>query len=575
MKKSRQILSVLLALVLLAASVGCGGVTEEEKGQPSGTVTETTDTDSATETENTATETSQSPSDTDEENVTAEIVEYTPKADRLENISLSNPELDRYSYTADSEEGDFDSDFSCTLELEDGSLSGAARLEENSQASGGSLVDIAGNAETDLVTVTFTVPASGLYCITAGCSFPYGEKANNVLIDGANVGELHGLEQTSDIIELSLSGIYIAGGEHTLTLSPGWGWWQADYIRITAENGTSATKTKEKSSELCDIYATLEAKMLYQFLQDIDGKYTLSGQVGDNGMASNEFISVYEATGRYPAILGLDLMSYSPVRAAHGEKCVTVQKAIDYYTNQGGIVTLCWHWTLDSKYDKEGAEYWRGMYSDYIDLEKLDLTAIVNGENPEGLEDLYTDIDSIAFYLKQLQEANVPVLFRPLHEASGGWFWWGAYGADTYLKLWKLLYTRLVDYHGLHNLIWVWNGQAADWYPGDEYCDIVSTDIYPGEKVYSSQAAKYWELNECSDSYKPIVLSENGCLFDPDLAIRDNALWTWFCTWGGEITTVNGTINEQYTECSMWDKVYNHTAVITLDELPDLTNYGK
>jgi len=73
-----------------------------------------------------------------------------------------------------------------------------------------------------------------------------------------------------------------------------------------------------------------------------------------------------------------------------------------------------------------------------------------------------------------------------------------------------------------------------------------------------------------------IVLSENGCLFDPDMAIRDGAMWGFFATWSGEFVLANSKLNrlsEKYTEEEMVKKVYAHDAVITYSELPDLKNY--
>ena len=79
---------------------------------------------------------------------------------------------------------------------------------------------------------------------------------------------------------------------------------------------------------------------------------------------------------------------------------------------------------------------------------------------------LIRDIDAISEQLKILQDNNVTVLWRPLHEASGGWFWWGCRGKDAYQWLWNLMYERQTHYHKLNNLIWVWNGQDPDWYVG-------------------------------------------------------------------------------------------------------------
>ena len=122
----------------------------------------------------------------------------------------------------------------------------------------------------------------------------------------------------------------------------------------------------------------------------------------------------------------------------------------------------------------------------------------------------------------------------------------------------------------------MWNGQNKDWYPGDEYVDIIGEDIYPGERVYTSQVNKYLEAVEYTTPAKMVVLSENGCVFDPDLAIRDGAMWGFWCTWNGEFVAKSTAIysySEQYTEAEALKKFYSNDAVITMDELPDLKEY--
>ena len=87
---------------------------------------------------------------------------------------------------------------------------------------------------------------------------------------------------------------------------------------------------------------------------------------------------------------------------------------------------------------------------------------------------------------------------------------------------------------------------------------------------------RYMKALDYTEANKMIVLSENGCLFDPDLAIRDGAMWGFFATWSGEFVSENSTLNiysEKYTEEYMLKKVYEHEHVITLDELPDLKSY--
>ena len=130
--------------------------------------------------------------------------------------------------------------------------------------------------------------------------------------------------------------------------------------------------------------------------------------------------------------------------------------------------------------------------------------------------------------------------------------------------------------HGLNNLIWIWNGQDAAWYPGDEYVDIIGDDIYAGEHVYGAQAERFLRAVDVTPTRKMIVLSENGTIPDPELLFRDGVPWGFFCTWGGEFvakSSVFNVLSEQYTEKSMVQKVYSSDLVITRSELPDLKSY--
>ena len=102
-------------------------------------------------------------------------------------------------------------------------------------------------------------------------------------------------------------------------------------------------------------------------------------------------------------------------------------------------------------------------------------------------------------------------------------------------------------------------------------------DSYPGERVYTSQIAKYLEVASYSTERKMVYLTECGCIFDPDLAIRDGAMWGMWATWQGEFVRktsgLRPVLSEQFTEEYMMKKAYDHEAVITLDEMPDLKTY--
>ena len=463
--------------------------------------------------------------------------------------------------------GTYDQNLVILVEAEDADFQGKVKIDNSKQGYTGTgyITGIEGPGDT--VTFHISIPGDGSYDLNFISVGNTGHKENNILVDGVMVGvaKVDGDEFTDSIIPR----VFLTTGEHQIQIQKSWGWILLDSLKVSASEPADKS-IYEVSADLVDKKASERTKRLMQYLTDMYGEYVISGQYGDKGINGNEFKAIQKLTGEYPAILGLDFIEYTPSRVAHGSYSNDVEYAIDF-DKQGGIVTFCWHWNAPDKYlvNSSSTPWWKGFYTEGT---MIDLKKIMNGEDPEGYDLLVSDIDAIAIQLLRLQAADIPILWRPLHEASGGWFWWGASGPDAYIKLYQLIYDRLTNYHNIHNLIWVWNGQNKDWYPGDDYVDIVGTDIYPGERVYAPQTAQFDELLDWNgDNKKIITLSENGCLFDPDLAFRDNAIWSYFCTWEGEFVTLNksSTLSEQYTEKDMIKKVYTSDKVITLDELPD------
>lgn len=335
----------------------------------------------------------------------------------------------------------------------------------------------------------------------------------------------------------------------------------------------------EVKPKLVNSNATDNAKRLMAYLCDIYGKRMLTGQqIGV--LETPEMEVIYRETGKYPAVGGFDFMNDSPSRVERGAVPTDTPLAIDWW-KQGGIVTFCWHWNAPKDLIDEQPEggpdrgWHRGFYTEAT---TFDIAKAMADESSEEYGLLMRDIDAIAVNLKKLQNEGIPVLWRPLHEASGGWFWWGARGPEPCIKLWQVMYDRLTNVHGLNNLIWVWNGQHRDWYPGDAYVDIIGEDIYPPERTYVSNIERFRQALDYTPSNKIIALTENGPLPDPDRMIEDGAPWAWNCTWyGGFVCAKDESgswgVGEQFTERAMLQKLYAHPMTISREELPDLTAY--
>lgn len=471
------------------------------------------------------------------------------------------------------------SDFSAKTvyyEAEDAELLGSAFVTSNQSGYSGDGYVEGFYDEGDGVTFTVTAEASGFYDLNFRTSSS-DHKVNDVYLDGTKIGDLT-VEKTNGFENSIYEHVYLEAGEHEVQYMKNWGYVSLDTLAVSAsETQDFGDDFYEADSELVNPNATQETKNVYAYLNDIYGHKFLSGQYCDGGMYGTEFQAIRNATGGiqdgvYPAVLGLDMMEYTPSRVENGSSGVSVDKAIEFW-NAGGLVTYCWHWNAPSKYITGN---WYSAF--YTDSTNIDLAKIMNGEDQEGYDLLMEDIDAIAAQLKVLQDNGVVVLWRPLHEASGGWFWWGASGPEAYKQLYILLYDKLTNEYGLNNLIWVWNGQDAEWYPGDEYVDIVGTDIYPGEHVYTSQIGSYLTTRASANGHKMVALTENGCLFDPETAYRDGAMWLMWGTWGGEYVTASSSISvlsEKYTEEEELVKVYSSEYVITMDELPDFAHYGE
>ena len=175
------------------------------------------------------------------------------------------------------------------------------------------------------------------------------------------------------------------------------------------------------------------------------------------------------------------------------------------------------------------------------------------------------DLKNAAAYLKLLRDADIPILWRPFHEAAGGWFWWGK-DAVSFKSLWIAMFNYFKA-EGLDNLIWVWTteGNDADWYPGDQYVDIVGRDIYNKETAdcvseYTSIAGNYGN--------KIVSLSECGTVGLISEQWASGARWSWFMPW------YDGT-NEDgspvvHADEAWWKDAMNQEFVVSRDELPSM-----
>ncbi len=479
-----------------------------------------------------------------------------------------------YASSYDFEKLSFDEtekmEFSCTVEAELAApAEGVSVMTDKAGYSGEGYVDISNNPAFSL---TVEIPASQFYKVTARhCAG--GHKENPLFFNGSKAMNI--VSESGDWVETTVDGIYLEKGTNTITIGDGWSWFSLDSITIQNGETLSDSIYEDIDDTLCNPYANLKTQNTYQYLKAIYGKRTLAGQCTNYG-TNNETDAIFGGTGKHAAVRTFDFiydsMSCWQVEPPADDVDLAIQ-----WSNDGGIVVYDWHWNApyyQSSFYADKTDFTLANAVTDMDIATLSLTELEQLYN-EGKITIETykimqDIDNISSLMQRMEDENVTVLWRPLHEASGGWFWWGSSGADAYKWLWKLMYHRMTDYHELDNLIWVWNAQSADWYVGDEYCDIAAIDIYNPAYDYSTSPARFADMSTWTGG-KMVTMSECATVTDPDLIVRDNAYWLWFAVWNWDYMVVGNTsyLSEKYTTNDMLNKVYNSEVIITRDELPE------
>ena len=318
---------------------------------------------------------------------------------------------------------------------------------------------------------------------------------------------------------------------------------------------------KMKTYKPCNANASQEARNTLNYLYDLRGKGILLGQHTQT-RAQEELTYISEITGKLPALCGFELLAYSPNinYKESGEECLTeveenkntLETAMEW-ADRKGLITFTWHW-FSPLYGKDKTFYQENT--------PFDARFALQEGRPERNAFL-SDMDVMAGLLEPFREKRVPVLWRPFHESEGKWFWWGNKGAQTAKELYRSMFDRFVNVHKLNNLIWVWNSPLPGGYAGDDYCDVISRDIYLPEYTHSDYSDGYKELTRITSADKITALGETGPVPNIELLSKTRIPWTWFMTWSKKVCT-------ERTKSEALKAAYNNDYGITLDKLPQL-----
>lgn len=304
---------------------------------------------------------------------------------------------------------------------------------------------------------------------------------------------------------------------------------EVDPTKPVSENAQTNEKTME----------------VWNYLRSVYGKQVITCQQM-MGNECYEDLVFYNATNDLTAMKGYDFIFCTG--SYHSDDMI--DEAIEWSKESGGLCAFTWHWNVPKDIDNPG-----GGYAFYTS--EITNFSQVNAVTP-GTKEYKTvihDIDLIATKIQRMESEGVTILFRPLHEASGAWFWWGLQGRDSatnevFQKLWYMIYDRLENYHKLTNIIWVWNGQNPHTAIHPNAFDIEGIDRYYDQEDISAEALSTYydkcygelagydkycaELAGMESTGKMMALTECGYIPDPEGIKAANTIWLYYMVWNGD-----------------------------------------
>ncbi len=306
-----------------------------------------------------------------------------------------------------------------------------------------------------------------------------------------------------------------------------------------------------------------------------------------------------QRSGEYPALGGFDQLFATGGHSDEGwfrgytENNLRMAKQL---WDLGGIPAFTWHWkvgkdtvfyTKASGFNSAGCT--QGVMGTSADNTCFDYTNAFSDASCKDTDTssveykaLVADLDKISVGFLRLQDSGVAAIWRPLHEAAGGWFWWGVGGSSCYQSLYRLAFDRMVRVNGVRNLIWVWNIERDPkigydytalnpaWYPGDDVVDVIGVDIYNSANDQKSNIGSFSKIVASMGAKKLLALTENGPIPDVDSMAIDGAVWSWWMPWYN--TWGSGFLNQ--TADNVWAKNLKDPRIISLGNMPGWGTYS-
>jgi mannan endo-1,4-beta-mannosidase len=340
---------------------------------------------------------------------------------------------------------------------------------------------------------------------------------------------------------------------------------QQAVITVTAENGATKSYTVEatRAADPALVAAARKAEVLTYITNLSNGPFTgaISGQ---NCFHGPEIVWGYPQlvqqlqvkTGEWVGILGVD---YEFAKLFRPDELSQTNRILIEYAREGGLIAVTFTplnpWVNDESDLAADPGNWEGPEGSQNPAGIAQVTSLNDLIDPAKPVNAawMRKLDRIAAALTELQDAGVVVLFRPMQEMNGNWFWWGMkshpYDPAPYANVYRHMRDYFTETKNLKNLIWVyspnssfgetnssaWN-RTVDWaYPGDAYVDVVAGTNYADNMIIPDYA-KYVAMK------KPLGIGE----FGPTIGGPAATNGTW------DTSQIIVTIKEKYPRIAFW-----------------------
>ncbi|MCQ2252648.1 MAG: Ig-like domain-containing protein [Bacteroidales bacterium] len=377
--------------------------------------------------------------------------------------------------------------------------------------------------------------------------------------------------------------------------------------KVTIPEGAITDMAGNKAAKLEFSFATSDGstmplangngttQKLFDFMNSIYGEKILSGAIANVSFKQVEAGLVKDLTGKTPAMLTIDyIFSNLTAERSTWEQATLYRDITDYkaHSDKNGIVSACWHLNVPS------AEKYAAKNDVNSDDENVKWNAKHYFSAKEAVKAgtwqndfLEFSLEQVIIDLKLFKDADIPVVWRPWHEGSGNaaisgnnsdaWFWWGKDGAEAYKALWIYMFDKFKE-AGLDNLIWVWTTQTgvdrgngwycsddSDWYPGDEYVDIVARDMY--DCPNASLCAKEYSTIKNLFPGKMVTLGENGNMAKISDAWNAGAQFLYFMPWYDyDVDNKSKDLDKsQHANKAWWNDAAKCDKVMFLEDMPN------